>query len=279
MIQYYRMPRCPNGTRKNKKTGECEPTDKMTKPETTEPISQSAKKSLRCPKGTRKNKKTGECESTNKITKPEPAKEEPKLESPLKEKMITPSVPSPIKEDKKEELKQKVQELKYGWEVDIKTLAGIELKNHTFQPNFGRLRDMGGNTRYYDMNLENSNLENVYFYRVSLYNANFNNAVMDRVHFTNNTLLDKCKFKNAELNRCTFDKVSIKETSFENATLWRCEFDFDEIHVSRYNSFKGAKLIDVVFKNISKEDAKMIKNELLKNVKSKKGVKFITHKK
>lgn len=38
------MPRCPNGTRRNKKTGLC----------------QSKKK--RCPNGTRKNKKTGKCE-------------------------------------------------------------------------------------------------------------------------------------------------------------------------------------------------------------------------
>jgi hypothetical protein len=37
--------RCPNGTRKNKKTGNCE---KKTK--------------KRCPNGTRKNKKTGNCE-------------------------------------------------------------------------------------------------------------------------------------------------------------------------------------------------------------------------
>ena len=37
--------RCPNGTRKNKKTGECE--------------KKGNKK--RCPNGTRKNKKTGEC--------------------------------------------------------------------------------------------------------------------------------------------------------------------------------------------------------------------------
>ena len=39
--------RCPKGTRKNKKTGDCEP----------------IKESTRCPKGTRKNKKTGKCES------------------------------------------------------------------------------------------------------------------------------------------------------------------------------------------------------------------------
>lgn len=44
------MPRCPKGTRKNKRTGECE--------------SHTNRNSIkRCPKGTRKNKKTGECET------------------------------------------------------------------------------------------------------------------------------------------------------------------------------------------------------------------------
>jgi len=43
------MPRCPNGTRKNKVTGNCE-----------------SKKLRRCPNGMRKNKVTGSCE--NKLT-------------------------------------------------------------------------------------------------------------------------------------------------------------------------------------------------------------------
>ena len=45
------MPRCPKGTRRNKKTGNCEPNDKVT--------------TTRCPKGTRRNKKTGLCEETS----------------------------------------------------------------------------------------------------------------------------------------------------------------------------------------------------------------------
>jgi hypothetical protein len=44
------MPRCKKGTRKNKKTGECEPYDK------------NAQKRNTCKKGTRRNKQTGECE-------------------------------------------------------------------------------------------------------------------------------------------------------------------------------------------------------------------------
>ncbi len=42
--------KCPKGTRRNKKTGICEPHEKKSK----------------CPKGTRRNKKTGLCEPTNK---------------------------------------------------------------------------------------------------------------------------------------------------------------------------------------------------------------------
>jgi hypothetical protein len=45
------MPRCAKGTRRNKKTGECESAAARTAA------------SNRCPKGTRRNKKTGECVS------------------------------------------------------------------------------------------------------------------------------------------------------------------------------------------------------------------------
>ncbi len=44
------MPRCPNGSRKDKKTGEC-------KKVTTQ---------KRCPNGTRRNKKSGNCEHVRK---------------------------------------------------------------------------------------------------------------------------------------------------------------------------------------------------------------------
>ena len=49
------MPRCPKGTRKNKKTGECEPITATTK-------------KPRCEKGTRRNKKTGECEEIKRTS-------------------------------------------------------------------------------------------------------------------------------------------------------------------------------------------------------------------
>ena len=43
-----KRPRCPNGTRKNEKTGHCE--------------KKSEKTRKRCPNGSRKNKKSGKCE-------------------------------------------------------------------------------------------------------------------------------------------------------------------------------------------------------------------------
>jgi hypothetical protein len=49
--------RCPNGTRRNKKTGHCESTKQKS------PSVLSVKlKNKRCPNGTRRNKKTGACE-------------------------------------------------------------------------------------------------------------------------------------------------------------------------------------------------------------------------
>ncbi len=63
--------KCPKGTRRNKKTGICEPYEKKSKcPEGTkrnqttgncDPIVKKSK----CPKGTRRNKKTGNCEPVN----------------------------------------------------------------------------------------------------------------------------------------------------------------------------------------------------------------------
>ena len=57
-------PRCPNGTRRNKKTGNCDPVNKYA------PKTLKAKKFERCPNGTRRNKYTGDCEPTNKTSKP-----------------------------------------------------------------------------------------------------------------------------------------------------------------------------------------------------------------
>ena len=48
--------RCPNGTRRNKKTGKCDHAKRELKKY------EKQKKSTRCPNGTRRNKKTGKCE-------------------------------------------------------------------------------------------------------------------------------------------------------------------------------------------------------------------------
>jgi hypothetical protein len=70
--------RCPNGSRRNKKTGECEEHKNTVKNQSPEKP-ESPKKSTRCPKGTRKNKKTGKCEGPDapeKAKSPEKAKEQ-----------------------------------------------------------------------------------------------------------------------------------------------------------------------------------------------------------
>jgi hypothetical protein len=56
------MPRCPNGSRRNKKTGECVSTAKKSSPvKSPSPVT----KKRRCPNGTRRNKSTGECVGKN----------------------------------------------------------------------------------------------------------------------------------------------------------------------------------------------------------------------
>ena len=67
--------RCPNGTRKNRKTGNCQPKgfkdttieNNKSKPKKNTNAAPNSRK--RCPNGTRKNKKTGNCESNIKPTK------------------------------------------------------------------------------------------------------------------------------------------------------------------------------------------------------------------
>ena len=61
------MPRCPNGSRKDKKTGKC--------------VKVGSQK--RCPKGTRKNKKTGNCEES--VKKPKSVENPKSVEKPKSE--------------------------------------------------------------------------------------------------------------------------------------------------------------------------------------------------
>jgi len=58
--------RCPNGTRKNKVTGNCEPSITNSVKKENKPLKQKTK-SKRCPNGTRKNKITGLCEKLNEV--------------------------------------------------------------------------------------------------------------------------------------------------------------------------------------------------------------------
>jgi hypothetical protein len=105
---------CPKGTRKNRKTGICEPYTKkaavqepLQEPAAAVPIAQASEeepvptaqetKVKRCPQGTRKNPKTGACESkTRKVTDakaPRESKKESKKEAapPTEKKQIIPT--------------------------------------------------------------------------------------------------------------------------------------------------------------------------------------------
>jgi len=57
--------RCPNGTRKNPKTGNCDPKNEVLKHPSIDPL--TGRK--RCPNGTHKNPKTGNCKSKNTTVK------------------------------------------------------------------------------------------------------------------------------------------------------------------------------------------------------------------
>ena len=84
--------RCPNGTRRNKKTGNCESTRKSVKLTNTKANTKA--KVGRCPNGTRRNKKTGNCEK--KRVSPKPKSPTPKPKSPTpKPKSPTPKPKSP----------------------------------------------------------------------------------------------------------------------------------------------------------------------------------------
>jgi bifunctional polynucleotide phosphatase/kinase len=72
------MKRCPNGSRRNKKTGLCvkikEQNDTISGTHETKSEMRETKKNKRCPKGSKKNKKTGLCKRIEKQNKPIPNK-------------------------------------------------------------------------------------------------------------------------------------------------------------------------------------------------------------
>lgn len=64
--------RCPTGTRRNKKTGLCEPAQLAAVSPPPPPTQLVAVQTKRCPTGTRRNKKTGLCEPSNQIIPTQP---------------------------------------------------------------------------------------------------------------------------------------------------------------------------------------------------------------
>jgi len=73
--------RCPNGSRRNKKTGNCDKKNGASPARARTPSppknnrgKTTGNKQKRCPNGTRRNKKTGNCEGTHKSPSPSPDK-------------------------------------------------------------------------------------------------------------------------------------------------------------------------------------------------------------
>jgi len=112
--------RCPNGERKDKKTGLCikkpsEPTiqpenkpNTPNTPKTIESLSKSKsksqkKKTIRCKAGTRRNKKTGNCEPIKPVGQPQ----EP-VQEPIQEPVIQPQIQEQEKEQEQEPVTQPV---------------------------------------------------------------------------------------------------------------------------------------------------------------------------
>jgi hypothetical protein len=179
------MPRCPKGTRKNKKTGQCEPVSKgpSSSPIPSEipasdipsPIPASAPKSApqkakKCPKGTRKNKKTGECEETG-----------PK--SPY----VDPAV--------KAEWKRLITRIHEGT-LKEKDLDGIQIKNENFKSIDGK----------------NITLQNVNLFMSTLKDVTFTDANLI------GTIFEKAKLENVEFKSCKMSFI------FAGATLKNVKF-------------------------------------------------------
>jgi hypothetical protein len=100
--------RCPNGTLRNKKTGNCDPKKnkkaiKMKKlgppPKPSVLIKNNTVKRKRCPNGTLRNKKTGNCESKNKVKQisKNTVKKNNMLQTPTHDKSLASYMRSQIK--------------------------------------------------------------------------------------------------------------------------------------------------------------------------------------
>ena len=113
------MPRCPNGSRKDKKTGKCVKVGTQTK---------------RCPKGTRKNKKTGNCEENKSVKK---SKEIKSVEKPKEIKSV--------EKPKENELELIKKELNDDYNVSYKFVRNI-LYNYMLETidNMNEEKNFGG---------------------------------------------------------------------------------------------------------------------------------------
>jgi hypothetical protein len=107
------MPRCPNGTRRNKSTGNCEPNNvKSKKNEKTAPKKKTQKK---CPKGTQRYYPRGKClPITNDDNK---SRNKPQVEAEKKRTLTDSEIEEIIEYANQNEnhdfIKEKLQKLKF----------------------------------------------------------------------------------------------------------------------------------------------------------------------
>ena len=105
------MPRCPNGTRRNKKTGICEPSN--------------ITKTTRCPKVTRRNKTTGNCEQKIKSITLDDLKND-SYEPKLTKSDILEIVSRPQFLENKKSVSAKLASLKISYDFETKYASAIQ---------------------------------------------------------------------------------------------------------------------------------------------------------
>jgi len=221
-------PRCPNGTRRNKKTGLCEKTPgskaRSSPPPPAAPpppppaaaaadsppaaaAADSPPHKGRCPTGTFRNKKTGRCEPK--------VKKGPHAEPPLSDAEL-------------------IRRIRAGTANKSK-LNGISFLHEDFdEVNLSRAKMTQSNMR--DVGFQSSQLDSVLF----------DNSKFSDVELAN-TNIANTKFHNCELKDVMLVKCQLKGSSFKNSNLVDCEFD-NIINLS-HSTFKGATFKNVVFRD------------------------------
>jgi hypothetical protein len=187
--------RCPNGTRRNKQTGNCE---------SIQPIQIQRKK---CPKGTRRNKQTGNCDSTKKhispITSPSKLKKmkskSPKLKNPkTKDKSKSPKSKSPKTKDSK---MQDTITISYRLPIQIHgrtadsgitkplTLKQVIKKNYPLDALKDKMRhDRNNFVPYHHMNIATNQLKQIGF--ATTYQNQFVDVISNDIEFVTHDKLD-----------------------------------------------------------------------------------------